>query len=145
MAIGTLLSRLVAALPMIALSAQGGQTQAFAATIRSGRPILYQSQAPGGTEDLRSIDPRSGRSRLLLRGDSSSSRGLAARSPDGRQVAYVREYNTHDELYLFDPLTRAERRIGIALPAAVMFPEWSPSGMTISVSAGDTPDHVGVF
>jgi Tol biopolymer transport system component len=110
------------------------------------RPILYQSQAPGGTEDLRMLAPQTRISSVLLRGDSISSRGLAAWSPDAQRVAYVREYGTHDELFVLDVRTGAERRLGeSSLPAAVLFPDWSPDGKRIAVSAGRVASHVGVF
>ena len=109
------------------------------------RPILYQSQAPGGTEDLRLLIPESGASRVLLYGDSVASRGLAAWSRDARRVAYIRESGTRDRLYVFEPQSGAHRRLGDGLPAAVMFPEWSPDGATIALSAGRTPSHVGIY
>lgn len=130
-----------AALPVLAAYAGlGGRGSS-----PSPRPILYQSQAPGGTEDLRSLDPATGRSALLLAGDSASSRGLAAWDPAAGRVSYVREYGTRDELYVFDPRSRTERRLGVGLPAAVMFPDWSPDGATLAVSAGETAERPGVY
>lgn len=111
----------------------------------SPRPILYQSQAPGGTEDLRVLVPETGASTVLLHGDSTASRGLAAWSPDGQRVAYVRESDSHDALYVLDTRTGVQRRLGDGLPAAVLFPEWSPDGARLALSAGRVASHVSVF
>lgn len=113
--------------------------------VLSPRPILYQSQAPAGTEDLRVLVPEAGASTVLLRGDSTTSRGLAAWSPDAQRVAYVRESDSHDALYVFDTRTGVDRRLGDGLPAAVLFPEWSPNGARLAVSAGRVASHVSVF
>src|ERR687895_192068 len=78
--------------------------------VPSPRPILYQSQAPGGTEDLRVLVPETGASTVLLRGDSTTSRGLAAWSPDAQRVAYVRESDTGDALYVLDTRIGVQRR-----------------------------------
>ena len=82
---------------------------------------------------------------LLLAGDSVSARGLAVWDPEARRIAYVREFGVRDELYVLDQRSGVDRRVGAELPAAVMFPDWSPDGKTLAVSAGDTPDRPGVF
>jgi Tol biopolymer transport system component len=110
----------------------------------AARPILYQSQASGATEDLWSYDIASDRATRLLRGDSLSSRAVAAWNRRATQIAYVREYDGRDELYLFDASTRDERRIGRALPKAVMFPDWSPDDRAIAVSAGASAEFPGI-
>ena len=109
------------------------------------RPILYQSQAPGGTEDLRVLAPETGISTVLLNGDSISARGLAAWGPDSQRVAYIREYGRRGELWILDIHSSAQRHLGDSLPAAVIFPDWSHDGRRIAVSAGATASHVGVF
>jgi Tol biopolymer transport system component len=110
----------------------------------AARPILYQSQASGATEDLWSFDIASDSATRLLRGDSLSSRAVAAWNHTATQIAYVREYAGGDELYLFDPSTRGERRIGRALTKAVMFPDWSPDDRSIAVSAGVSAEFPGI-
>ena len=119
--------------------------QSCARSPEHSRPILYTSQAPRGTEDLRVLDPTSGASALLIAGDSASSRSLATRSPSGRQLAWVRELSSHDELYVSDASGMRPRRLGTGMPAAILFPDWSPEGMRLLVSAGRTPSHLGVY
>ncbi|MDP1859257.1 MAG: hypothetical protein Q8K82_11320 [Gemmatimonadaceae bacterium] len=109
------------------------------------RGILYTSQAPGGTEDLRRLDPATGASTLLIAGDSSSSRSLAVWSADGRRLAWIQEYSTHDALFVADAAGGRARRVGRELPSAVLFPDWSPDGTSIVVSAGDSASHPGIF
>ena len=109
------------------------------------RGILYTSQAPGGTEDLRLLDPSTGASTLLLAGDSSSSRSLAAWSADGRRLAWIQEYATGDKLFVAGSAGSQARRLGRELPHAILFPDWSPDGKKIIVSAGDSASHPGIF
>jgi TolB protein len=109
------------------------------------RGILYSSQAPGGTEDIRALDPESGASNVIVLGDSLSARSLAAWSPDSRRVAFVKEYGTRSELYVLDSLDGVPRRIGRDLPGAILFPDWSPDGNRLLVSAGEKFDHPGVY
>lgn len=109
------------------------------------RRILYTSQAPGGSEDLRLLDPSTGVSSLLVSGDATSSRSLAAWSTDGRKVAWIQEYSTRDELYVVDSIHAVARRVGSDLPRAVLFPDWSPDGRQLAVSAGDEPAHPALF
>ena len=122
----------------IACSARGGQGA-------STRAILYQSQAPGGTEDIRLLDSQSGRSRVVVAGDSISSRGLAAWSPDSRRIAFLREYRSRTELYVLDSVGGTVRRVGADLPNMTLFPDWSPNGGLLAVSAGESADHPAVY
>jgi Tol biopolymer transport system component len=132
--------------PRVRLAALVGLAAACArADGRSSRPILFQSQAPGGTEDLRTLDPVTGQSTLVLSGDSISARGLPTWDPSSTRIAYVREFGSRDELYVLSPGSGVNRRIGEGLPSAVMFPDWSPDGRKLAVSAGDSPDRPGVF
>jgi Tol biopolymer transport system component len=91
------------------------------------------------------LDPESGVSSLLLSGDSISARNLAAWSPDSRRIAFVREYGARNELYVLDSVGGVARRLGDDLPNAILFPDWSPNGTQLAVSAGDTPSHPGVY
>ena len=109
------------------------------------RRILYTSQAPGGTEDVRVLDPASSASTILVSGDLQSARNLAAWSPDSRRIVWIREYLSHDELYVADSVAAAARRLGGNLPGAVMFPDWSPDGTRLAISAGDSASHPGVY
>ena len=109
------------------------------------REILYQSQAPGGTEDIRLLHPKSGGSRVVVAGDSISARGLAAWSPDSRRIAFLREYGSRDELYVLDSVGGTARRVGADLPKVTLFPDWSPDGKRLAVSAGERADNPGVY
>jgi TolB protein len=141
------LSRHIALVPGLALAclAAACDSETSEHITLPTRPILYQSQAPGGTEDLLTLDPATGSSRVLVSGDSVSARGLASWSRDGRRVAFVRESSAGDELHVLDPASGQHRRVGASLPPAAIFPEWSPDGATLALSAGATSRHVGVF
>jgi Tol biopolymer transport system component len=132
-------------LTVILAAALGGACFVQNARPVAGRAILYTSQPPGSTEDLRALDPAASSSQVLVRGDSLSSRSLAAWSPDSRGIALVREYGSHDELYVVDSTGRTERRLGPNLPKAIMFPDWSPSGRDIAVSSGDSAEKPGLY
>jgi len=116
-----------------------------AAPAAPARDILYQSQHPGGTEDIRLLDPESGASTVIVSGDSISARGLAAWSPDSRRIAFLREYGAHDELYVNDSVGGVPRRLGTGLPSVTLFPDWSPDGRLLAVSAGETAEHPGIY
>ena len=109
------------------------------------RAILYSSQAPGGTEDLRQLSIVTGSSTVIVAADSRSSRSMGVWSPDSRRVAYVREFGDQTELYVLDSIGASPRRIGLALPDAVMFPDWAPDGKRIAVSAGSRADRPSVY
>lgn len=125
---------------LVTISCSAGPTPAA-----STREILYQSQAPGGTEDIRLLDQRSGASRVVVAGDSISARALAAWSPDSRRIAFLREYASRAELYVLDSVGGAARRVGTDLPAVTLFPDWSPDGRRLAVSAGERADQPGVY
>jgi len=132
---------------VVAVGTGGGACSA--ASVRSGptaaRPILYTSQAPGRTEDIRVLDPTSGVSAVRIFGDSVSSRNLAAWSPDSRRIAFVREYAARNELYVVDAAGAGPRRVGHDLPDAILFPDWSPDGRRLTVSAGKNAAHPGIY
>ena len=109
------------------------------------REILYTSQAPGGTEDLRLLSVEAGSSSVIVAGDTQSSRSMGVWSTDSRRIAYVREFGDRDELYVLDSPGSSPRRIGRELPPFVMFPDWRPDGQTIAVSAGDRADRPSVY
>lgn len=111
----------------------------------AARSILYSSQVPGGTEDLRQFNVAAGTSSVLVAGDAQSSRSMGVWSVDSRRVAFVREFGDHDEIYVLDSLSGSPRRIGQGLPRAVMFPDWSTDGKTIAVSAGERADRPSVY
>jgi Tol biopolymer transport system component len=119
---------------------------AVRATLPVEREILFTRQAPGTTEDLWAIDPASGRERLVIPGDSLSSRSQAVWSPSGRAIAYVREFGDHDELYVLDSASAVPRRLGAGvLRPIVLFPDWSPDGRSLLVTSGDSLKTQRVF
>jgi Tol biopolymer transport system component len=109
------------------------------------RSILYSSQVPGGTEDLRQFSLTADSSSVLVAGDAQSSRSMGVWDVDSRRIAFVREFGDRDEIYVLDSLSGTPRRIGQALPRAVMFPDWSADGKTIAVSAGERADSPSVY
>lgn len=130
---------------ILASIALAGSSSMCARPGAATRDILYQSQFPGGTEDIRLLDPESGTSTVVASGDSISARGLAAWSPDSRRIVFLREYGARTELYLTDSVGGVPRRLGTDLPPVTLFPDWSPDGRSLAVSAGETAEHPGVY
>lgn len=108
------------------------------------RDILFQAQQPGGTEDLYALRARDGAIRRLVRADTFSSRSLAAWSPDGRAIAFTREFGDTAQLYVLDSLSGTPRRIVGGTLGFIAFPDWSPDGTRILFSAG-THERYGVY
>src|SRR4051794_4492375 len=92
------------------------------------RDILFQAQQPGGTEDLYALRPRDVAIRRILRADTFSSRSLAAWSPDGRAIAFTREFGDTAQLYVLDSLSGMPRRIADGSMGFIAFADWSPDG-----------------
>jgi len=44
-----------------------------------------------------------------------------------------------------DSVVGPSRRVGHDLPDAILFPDWSPDGRRLAVSAAATPEHPGVY
>ena len=108
------------------------------------RDILFQAQQPGGTEDVYALRPRDGAIRRLVRADTFSSRSLAAWSPDGRAIAFTREFGDTAQLYVLDSLSGVPRRIADGSMGFIAFPDWSPDGTRLLFSAG-THEHYSVY
>jgi Tol biopolymer transport system component len=108
------------------------------------REILFQRQPPGDTEDLWAIDPTTGATRRLTHGQAGSANSLGAWDPDGRRIAFIREFEDHDELYVMDSGGALPRRLFPQGPALIVFPDWSPDGRRLLVSAGPDLNHLDV-
>lgn len=130
---------------VVTASALGVFCSVCSASGAPARGILYQSQRPGETEDIFRLDPESGASTVIVSGDSMSSRGLATWSPDSRRIAFLREYGARDELHVVDSMGGVPRRVGTDLPNAIVFPDWSPDGRLLAVSAGERAEHPGIY
>lgn len=136
--------RLLITVPIAALSAACSASRDRGHEAES-RHILYTSQAPGGTEDIRALDRVSGASHVVLSGDSNSSRNLATWSPDSRRVVFIHESETGYRLFIQDSLGAIPRQIGRDLPAFVLFPDWSPDGARVAVSGGAEPSQLALY
>ena len=105
--------------------------------------ILFQRQPPGDTEDLWALDPTTGATRRLTQGTAGSANSLAAWAPEGRRIGFVREFEDHDELYVLDSAGALPRRLFAQGPSTIVFPDWSPDGRHLLVSAGPDLWHMG--
>ena len=108
------------------------------------RDILFQAQRPGGTEDIYALRIRDSSIRRIVRADTFSSRSLPTWSPNGRSIAFTREFGDTAQLYILDSLSGTPRHIAMGLTGFIAFPDWSPDGTQLLFSAG-THDHYGVY
>lgn len=109
------------------------------------RDILFQSQRPGGTEDIYALRVRDLASRRLVVADTVSSRALPAWSPDDRSIVFTREFGDTAQLYILDSLSGTPRRLARELQGFVAFPDWSPDGTRLLFDAGPSQDHLAVY
>jgi Tol biopolymer transport system component len=109
------------------------------------REILYGAQQPGNPESIWALNPSTGLSRLVLRGDSVSSRQQPQWAPDGRAIAYVRELEGRVELYIRDSAKAAPRELAPGLAGYRYFPDWSPDGQRLLFTGGTSPDEMSVY
>ncbi len=109
------------------------------------REILYGAQQPGAPESIWALNPSTGSSRLVLRGDSISSRQEPRWAPDGRAIAFVREYESKVELYVQDSAGDTPRELVPALAPYRHFPDWSPDGQRLLFVAGASPEAMSVY
>ena len=109
------------------------------------RDILFQATRHGGTEDTYALHLADLTTRRLIKGDSVSSRGFPAWSPDGRSIAYVREFADHEQLYILDAIGGTPRQLAAQLGGSAHFPDWSPDGKSILFTAGRAVEHEGVY
>jgi Tol biopolymer transport system component len=145
---GTPLQRAGFAAPLVALAiscAHRSSAGPLLPLAASGlREILFQAQRPEGTEDIYAFRPRDSQVRRLVRADSVSSRSLPVWSPDGRSIAFTREFGDTSQLYILDSLSGMPRRLAEGLQGFIAFPEWSPDGRQLLFSRG-THRHFGVY
>jgi len=108
------------------------------------RDILFVSHRRGEHENIYALRLADLTTRRLVEGDSASSRSLPAWSPDGRSIAFIREFDDHDEFYVLDSLGGTPRRLAAELDA-VAFPDWSPDGRFLLFSGGRKNDRLSVY
>jgi Tol biopolymer transport system component len=109
------------------------------------RDVLFQATRHGGTEDTYALHLADLTTRRLIKGDSASSRGFPAWSPDGRSIAYVREFDDHDQIYILDTIGGEPRQVAAGLGLSAHYPDWSPDGRSMLFTAGRTIEHDGVY
>ena len=99
---------------------------------------MFVAQHHGGTEDTYALHLADLTTRRLIKGDSATSRSLPAWSPDGRSIAFIREFDDHSQLYVLDTVGGIPRRLAAQLDEFLAWPDWSPEGATILFTAGST-------
>jgi len=109
------------------------------------REIVYGASQPGSPESIWALDPSTGSARVLIRGDSISSRQLPRWAPDGRALAYVREFESKVELYVQDSIGAQPRELAPTLGPYRYFPSWSPDGQLLLFTAGTSPEAMSVY
>jgi Tol biopolymer transport system component len=109
------------------------------------RPILFTSLAPGTTESVYELRLDSDRPRRLIAGDSAVAINLAVRSPDGRSLAFAREFGDSTHIVLSDVHGGNRRRVSTPPGSTFTFPEWSQDGRSLLVSGGASVGQLGVF
>lgn len=113
--------------------------------VRHVRDILFQATHHGGTEDIYALHLADLTTRRLMKGDSVSSRGFPRWSPDGRSIAFVREFSDSEQLYILDTIGGTPRWLASQLGFSANFPDWSPDGKSILFTAGRDAEHEGVY
>lgn len=92
-------------------------------------------ELPGGSGWLFRIRPNGSQLQRVLPGENS----WPAASPDGRQLALIRQDRRGSSLYIFNLATR--RLMRLAAPPGVTTPSWSSDGQFLAFSAGQTTRH----
>src|SRR3989454_3201910 len=113
---------------------------ACADALARSRDILFVATRPGGTEDTYALHLADLTTRRLIKADSATSRSLPAWSPDTRSIAFIREFDDHSQLYVFDTVGGTPRPLAPQLDKFLAWPDWSPDGGSIHFTA-DVPDH----
>jgi Tol biopolymer transport system component len=109
------------------------------------RDILFVATRPGGTEDTYALHLADLTTRRLIKADAATSRSLPMWSPDGRSIAFVREFADSEQFYVLDSVGGTPRRLATELRGFFGFLDWSPDGASILFNAGPTPGHPGVY
>jgi Tol biopolymer transport system component len=113
---------------------------ACADDLARSRDILFVAQRPGGTEDTYALHLADLTTRRLIKADSATSRSLPAWSPDGRSIAYIREFDDRSELYVLDSVGGTPRQLAGQLDQSLAWPDWSPNGSSILFTV-ELPAH----
>lgn len=101
----------------------------------AGGPVVYQSLAPDGSEQIRSVDPDTGEQRVLTRG-----RGPAY-SPDGKWIAYSAPVRGRWALWRMRPDGTGRRSFGSG-PFQEHNPSFSPDGrVVVYVGTPESTEH----
>ena len=97
--------------------------------------ILFQALPPDDSEDIYSLDFRTGEVQRITQGQPAYANSFPARSPDGDHIAFVRESNRSA---LFVLSTRRGLRLLPTPDVPVLGPPaWSPDGAEILIAAGE--------
>lgn len=112
---------------------------------KNPREILFQAQHPGDTEDLYLMDFASGVTRRLTHGERAFANSYAQWSPDGRRIAFIREFDDHNELFVLDSVSAVPRLLPTPGLRSIGWPDWSPDGARILIPAGPDWQHQKLY
>jgi Tol biopolymer transport system component len=106
----------------------------------SMRPLLFQAQLPGDSEDLYRFNLESDRVTRLTTGDAAYANSFPTWSPVDDRIAFVRQRSGADSLFLLIPDAASPRPVATPSLPVLGPPAWSPDGRSILISAGpDVP------
>lgn len=100
------------------------------------REILFQAQRPGDTEDLYLMTFATGVTHRLTHGERAFANSYAQWSPDGQRIAFIREFDDHNELFVLDSVSAVPRLLPTPGLRSIGWPDWSPDGTRLLIPAG---------